>query len=81
VVEDLEGKVLMHNPALRLRPVPLLRAEAENKRGRALMVDPGVLPLVEVLLGLSNVRENQRAERKRARTFLLRLALNNMSWR
>jgi hypothetical protein len=54
---------------------------AGNKKGRPPIVNPGVLPLVEVLLGLSKVRENQRAERKRARTFLLRLALDNTSLR
>lgn len=76
-VEDQKDRAPTRNPALRQRPVQLPRREAENKKGRAPMVNPGVLPWAELPLGLSKVRENQRVERKRARKFLLRLALNN----
>lgn len=63
----------LSKPELRLLRVRLLRAEVESNMRRGPMDNPVVLPAADLPLGLSVVRENQRAERKRGRKLLPRL--------
>src|SRR5437764_12744613 len=75
-VENKKGRGPLHNPALRPRPVRLqVRPGAESRKGRARMVNPGVLLRADLPLALSKARENQRAERKRASKLLYRPAV------
>jgi hypothetical protein len=52
-----------------------MKAEVENKKGRAPMVNPGVLLRADLPLALSKARGKLRAERKRARKLLPHLAI------
>jgi hypothetical protein len=75
-VENKKGRGPLRNLALRPRPVQLqVRPGAESRKGRARMVNPGVLLRADLPLELSKVRENQRVERKRGRKLLPHLAI------
>lgn len=52
-----------------------MKARAENKKGRAPIVNPGLLLRADLPLARSKGRGNPRVERKRARKLLRRLAV------
>jgi hypothetical protein len=68
-------RLALHPPPVRAQAQAKRRVE--NKKDREPMGNPGLLLQVDRPLGLSTGRENQRAERKKAKKVLRVLGLNN----